>query len=90
MHLRATRYNCIQPRATCRVTLCGMDNIYSIGTAAARLECHPETVRRLIRRGELSAVKLGSQWRVRESDLQKYFDAHATTAKRDDQSELTP
>jgi len=64
-----------------------MDNIYSIGTAAARLDCHPETVRRLIRRGELSAVKLGSQWRVRESDLQKYFDAHATTAKRDDQSE---
>jgi excisionase family DNA binding protein len=58
-----------------------MDNLFSINTAAARLDCHPETLRRIIRRGELAAVKVGRTWRVRESDLVAYLNAHTVSAK---------
>ncbi len=58
-----------------------MDNLFSINTAAARLDCHPETLRRIIRRGDLAAVKVGRTWRVRESDLVAYLNAHTVPAK---------
>jgi excisionase family DNA binding protein len=60
-----------------------MDNHYSITTAAARLDCHPETLRRIIRRGELTALKVGKSWRIRESDLVAYLAAHTVEAKTD-------
>jgi excisionase family DNA binding protein len=55
-----------------------MDNLFSINTAAARLACHPETLRRIIRRGELAATKIGRDWRVSERGLQEYLDRRAT------------
>jgi excisionase family DNA binding protein len=58
-----------------------MDIHYSITTAAARLECHPETLRRIIRRGELTALKVGKSWRVSETDLLAYLAAHTVKAK---------
>ncbi len=60
---------------------CGMDNLFSINTAAARLDCHPETLRRIIRRGELAAVKVGRTWRVRETDLDAFLDKNTVQAK---------
>jgi excisionase family DNA binding protein len=59
----------------------GMDNLYSIGTAAARLDCHPETLRRMIRRGDLAAMKIGKHWRVSERVLQEYLDRRAKPAR---------
>jgi excisionase family DNA binding protein len=58
-----------------------MDNLFSINTAAARLACHPETLRRIIRRGELAAVKVGRTWRVRETDLDAFLNAHTVPVK---------
>jgi excisionase family DNA binding protein len=58
-----------------------MDNLFNINTAAARLDCHAETVRRLIRRGELQAVKVGSKWRVSETALVAYLSAHTVNAE---------
>lgn len=58
-----------------------MDNHYSIITAAERLDCHPETLRRIIRRGELTALKVGRHWRVREADLLAYLAARTVEAK---------
>ncbi len=58
-----------------------MHNLFTINTAAARLDCHPETLRRIIRRGELTAVKVGSKWRVSETDLLAYLAAHTVEAK---------
>ncbi len=55
-----------------------MDNLFSINTAAARLDCHPETLRRIIRRGELAATKIGRDWRVSERAMQEYLDKRAT------------
>jgi excisionase family DNA binding protein len=58
-----------------------MDNLFSINTAAARLDCHPETLRRIIRRGELTATKIGKHWRVSESDLTAFVAARVRPAK---------
>ncbi len=63
-----------------------MENLFSINTAARRLECHPETLRRIIRRGELTAVKVGRNWRVSESDLQKYFAARGAKVESENES----
>lgn len=52
---------------------------------AARLALHPETVRRMIGRGELAAVKVGRHWRVPESALEKLEAvATANTSHSDD------
>jgi excisionase family DNA binding protein len=59
----------------------GMENLLSINTAAAQLDCHPETLRRIIRRGELTAVKVGRDWRVRETDLDNFLTARTVPAK---------
>ncbi len=60
-----------------------MDNHFSITTAAARLDCHPETLRRIIRRGELTAIKVGRDWRIREADLLAFLAARTVEAKTD-------
>lgn len=39
-------------------------NLLTVDMAAEYLHCHPETVRRMIRRGELKAVKFRKFWRV--------------------------
>jgi excisionase family DNA binding protein len=41
----------------------------SIETAAMALEVSADTVRRMIRDGELPAYKLRAQWRIRVEDL---------------------
>ena len=43
--------------------------LLTIEQAAARLQLHPETVRRQIKRGLMRAVKRGRVWRVPESAL---------------------
>ena len=35
------------------------------------------TLRRLLRRGDLRACRVGRQWRFEETDLRDYFAAHA-------------
>jgi excisionase family DNA binding protein len=55
-----------------------MDTFHNISTTAKRIAAHPETVRRMIRRGDLPATKIGKQWRVSERAMQKYLDQRAT------------
>ena len=43
---------------------------------AERLSVSPSTVRRLIRRGDLKAVRIGRLLRVRPADLTTYIQAH--------------
>ena len=45
---------------------------------AALLQCHARTVHRLIKRGELRAVKVGREYRIRREDYEAYLDAQAT------------
>jgi excisionase family DNA binding protein len=48
-----------------------MEMLLTIEQAATRLQLHPETVRRQIKRGLMRAVKRGRVWRVPESALEE-------------------
>ena len=45
----------------------------SVNDLARRLAIHPETVRRWIRDGTLTAAKLGRAWRISEADLAAFL-----------------
>jgi excisionase family DNA binding protein len=49
--------------------------LLTAGEVADRLRVSTMTVYRLIRRGELPAVRVGRNYRVRESDLDAYLEA---------------
>jgi excisionase family DNA binding protein len=55
--------------------------------AAQYLRLHPDTMYRLLQRGDLPALKVGRQWRVRRSDLDAYLrgEAPGADAKRPQQ-----
>lgn len=46
----------------------------SAAQVAEELAIHARTVLNLIYRGELKAVRVGGQWRIRERDLNSYLD----------------
>lgn len=50
-------------------------NLLTVEMAADYLHCHPETVRRMIRRGELKAVKFRKFWRVPMEGLRRAENA---------------
>jgi excisionase family DNA binding protein len=58
-----------------------MENLLSIEETAQKLKTHPETIRRYLRKKELTGVKIGNGWRVRESDLSAFINARVIPAK---------
>ncbi|MGN0600362.1 MAG: helix-turn-helix domain-containing protein [Oscillospiraceae bacterium] len=47
--------------------------------AAEVMHCHPETVKRLLRRGELKGNKIGGKnWRVTRDAVKEYLEGGAT------------
>ena len=53
-----------------------LDNIrlLTLSEAAALLHVSTRTLQRMIRSGELPALKVGGQWRVRESQLRQWIE----------------
>jgi excisionase family DNA binding protein len=51
------------------------DRLLTAGEVADQLRVSTMTVYRLIRRGDLPAVRVGRNYRVREGDLTTYLDA---------------
>jgi excisionase family DNA binding protein len=47
-----------------------MENLFSVNQAAFILKVHPLTIRRYIREGRLTAIKVGGNVRIKESNLQ--------------------
>lgn len=45
------------------------------------LKVTPRTIYRLIRAGELPAVRVGRQWRFRRSDLENWLARNATSSE---------
>lgn len=45
----------------------------TVEEVAERLRLHPETVRRMLRRGELPGKRLLGQWRISEAELRDYM-----------------
>lgn len=48
----------------------------TIHEAAAYLSVHPQTVRRLARKGKLPSFKVGQSWRFSKAALQQWVDTH--------------
>lgn len=44
------------------------------------LKVNPRTIYRLIKTGELPAVRIGRQWRFRQTDLDEWIDRQRTAA----------
>ena len=46
---------------------------YSVEDVAEVLQVHTRTVYRLILQGKLKAIKVGSLWRIQDSELEDYI-----------------
>ena len=56
-------------------------NLMTVDEVAARLKCHPLTVRRWIRTGQLEAVKIGGLIRISEEEVRNKLRKSADPAK---------
>jgi len=53
----------------------------SINEAAAFLGAHPQTVRKLARKGEIPSFRIGRAWRFHRDALQRWVDTHHLRAR---------
>ena len=52
------------------------ENYVDVIEAAKILDVHPETVKRLIREGKLTATKLGNKWIMERDRLQMFANTY--------------
>jgi excisionase family DNA binding protein len=55
----------------------GSDHLMTVAEVAARMRVSNMTVYRLIKAGDLPALRVGKNYRVRESDVEKYLSARS-------------
>lgn len=60
------------------------DRVYTIEEVAIIFRVPANTIRRLIRRGDLPAIRLGRLYRVPVSVIDRYFDLPETTLSAED------
>ncbi len=53
-----------------------LSRMLTVAEVASVMRVSRMTVYRLIRRGQLRAVKVGRNYRVREDDLERYLESH--------------
>ena len=58
------------------------EQLLTVEQVAKQLQVHVETVRVWIRRGELLAINIGNEYRIRRSDLNDFLQRRQTD-KRD-------
>lgn len=56
----------------------GGDRLLTVAEVAAHMRVSNMTVYRLIKRGELPAIRVGKNYRLRGRDVAAYLDASAT------------
>jgi excisionase family DNA binding protein len=54
------------------------DPFLTSAQAAEQLACSDESIRRAIKRGDLTAVTYGRLVRIRQSELDRFITAHST------------
>ncbi len=50
-----------------------MEKLYTVNELTEILRVSQRTIYRYLKSGELKGVKVGSEWRFKESDLKKYL-----------------
>ncbi len=58
-----------------------MEKIYTPEMAAELLHVSALTLRKWLRGGQLTGVKVGRQWRIKESDLKMFLEHGTSDAK---------
>lgn len=56
------------------------DRLLTVREVADAMRVSQMTVYRLIKGGELAALRVGRNFRIRESDVDRYFEAQAVSA----------
>jgi len=59
----------------------GEEKIYTVEEVAEMLHFQPNTIRNWLVAGKLRGIKVGWQWRIRESDLQEFVKENTEQAK---------
>ena len=49
-----------------------LDNYFNVIEAGHRLKVHPETVKRLCRQGDLTAIKIHNTWLINKDTLDNF------------------
>jgi len=50
------------------------DELFTVEEVAQKLKLHTDTVKRLLRTGQLTGYKILREWRVKQSDLDKFME----------------
>jgi excisionase family DNA binding protein len=62
----------------------GDDQLWTVAEVAAHMRVSNMTIYRLIKSGDLPAIRVGKNYRIRGRDLQHYLDSSTTTHKADE------
>ena len=57
------------------------DSLLTLREVAKYLRVVPLTVYRMIHRGDLTAIKVGNEWRIRRQDLEDYLKRSTSQPK---------
>lgn len=60
------------------------DQLHTVAEVADHMRVSNMTVYRLIKSGEMPAVRVGKSYRIRRRDLQSYLEASRTSARSGD------
>jgi excisionase family DNA binding protein len=67
-----------------------MEHFMTSEEIAELLHVDPVTIRRLVTKGELSAYRIGADYRFAPSDLQDYLQRQRISARAQDESDISP
>jgi excisionase family DNA binding protein len=51
----------------------GANEIWTVSMLARYLRCHPSTIYRLLKRGQIPAFKIGSDWRFQKAVIDRWL-----------------
>ncbi len=63
---------------------------YTVDEVADLLKVHPQTIRRWLRRGELTGADTPAGWRITTADLDAWLNKHRHPAQPTTQQEAAP
>ena len=67
-----------------------MKEILTVDDAAALLSVHPQTIRKWLRAGELTAADTPAGWRLTPADIEAWLARHRRPVKQPEPVDATP